>query len=110
MKTRWSSARDRAVIDVTVGAQPGPGGGVPASRPMSAWQYTLAWQVDVLDVDVHSLNFLILAGGGAQPFSAIVQALPVTASPFVAASNDAGPKESGPGVLARITIEGNAGA
>ena len=100
--------QDRAVIDVTVGAQPGPGGGIPATRLLSAWQYGLDWNVDVLDVDIHNVSFLILASGGAQPFSAIVQALPVTASPFVAASSDAGSKESGPGVLARITIEGNA--
>ena len=102
------AGQDRAVIDVTVGAQPGPGGGIPATRLLSAWQYGLDWNVDVLDVDIHNVSFLILASGGAQPFSAIVQALPVTASPFVAASSDAGSKESGPGVLARITIEGNA--
>src|SRR3990172_8475294 len=100
--------QDRASIDITVGAQPGPGGGIPATRLLSAWQYGLDWNVDVLDVDIHNVSFLILASGGAKPFSAIVQALPVTGSVFVAASSDAGSKESGPGVLARITIEGNA--
>src|SRR3990172_6421458 len=100
--------KDRAVIDIIVGAQPGPGGGVPADRVMSAWQYSLAWQVDVLDVDAHDGGFLILAGGGGQPFTSINSGLPGELSPFGAAVSDAGQKESGPGVLARITIEGNA--
>ena len=102
------TGQDRASIDITLGDQPGPGGGVPPARQMSAWQYTLQWDVDVLDVDVQNPNFLILAAGGGQPFTLVVPSVPVTASPFVQAVNDAGPKESGGGVLARLSIEGNA--
>src|SRR3990172_7509531 len=102
------TGQDRASIDITLGDQPGPGGGVPPARLMSAWQYALQWDVDVLDVDVQNANFLILTSGGGQPFTLVVPTLPVTASPFVNAVGDAGPKESAGGLLARISIEGNA--
>jgi len=103
--------QDRASIDITIGAQPGPGGGVPPSRLMSAWQYSLNWDVDVMDVDVLNPNFLILANGGVQPFTIVVNTMPVATSPFQAAESDGGTVanlESGPGVLSRITLEGNA--
>jgi len=100
------TGQDRAIIDITVGAQPGPGGGIPASRLMHAWQYSLQWDVDVLDIDLHNGHFLILAAGGAQPFTVVLPTLPVTLSPFTTAISDAGPKDSGAGVLSRVTIEG----
>ena len=59
------TGQDRASIDLTVGQQPGPGGGVPVSRLMSSWQYTLNWDVDVMDIDIQSANFLILAAGAS---------------------------------------------
>src|SRR3972149_3114583 len=97
------TGQDRASIDITLGDQPGPGGGVPPARLMSSWQYTLQWDVDVLDVDLHNLNFLILAAGGAQPFISTTEATPDFTSPFVAGILDAGPKEGGAGVLARLS-------
>jgi hypothetical protein len=101
-----TSGQDRLRLDVTVGAQPGPGGGIPATRLMKAWQYSLRWTPDLIDVDLHSEKFLILAAGGQQPVTVVTAPTPLQNPPFTAAVSDAGPKESGPGVLARVTIEG----
>jgi hypothetical protein len=43
------AGQDRAMIDVTVGLAVALSG-IPGSRPMSAWQYSLNWDVDVLDI------------------------------------------------------------
>ena len=99
------AGQDRANIDITVGVA--ALGGVPSSRPMSAWQYALNWDVDVLDVRAQQRSFLILAAGGASPFTGVADTLPDAASPFTAAVSDAGPSETGPGVLSRVTVEGN---
>src|SRR3972149_1151308 len=53
--------QDRASIDITIGQQPGPGGGVSGSRLMTAWHYTMNRSNDVIDVDLHANAFLILA-------------------------------------------------
>jgi hypothetical protein len=98
--------QDRAMIDITVGSS--AGSGVPADLLLSAWQYQLNWDVDVLDVDANNINFLILASGGATPFTVVAPAFPVGTSPFVTAVSDAGPQEMGPGIISRMTIEGNA--
>lgn len=98
---------DLASIDVTVGNQPGPGDGVPASRPMTAWQFNLDWDVDVLDVLLSDSGFLIHAAGSRSPFTDIQDQSPAD-TPFVHAVSDSGPADSGPGVLARLLIEGNA--
>lgn len=104
--TLVSGTQDRASIDITIGS--GAGGGVPADRLFSAWQYQLNWDADVLDVDANNTSFLILASGGAAPFIVVAPAFPVGTSPFVTAVADAGPLDMGPGVLSRVTIEGNA--
>ena len=107
-----AAGQDRASIDITVGSHPGPGGGIPFDRLVGAWQFDLRWDVDVLDVESADIRFLSLAAGAGQPFSALFGSgspLPDLASPFQAAVADgAGPHESGPGVLSRIIIEGNA--
>jgi len=102
-----TGGQDRASLDITVGAQPGPGGGVPAARPMTAFQYSLTWDVDAVDVDINNVGFLIRAGGSASPISIFTPPLPQLNS-LTVATNDAGPGESEPGVFARITMEGNA--
>ncbi len=98
---------DLALFDITVGAQPGPGGGIPASRPIKAWQFDLNWSVDVLDVLVADQAFLIHSAGARAPFGNI-QDLTPNDSPFTHAVSDGGPPESGPGVLDRFLIIGNA--
>ena len=98
---------DRAMIDITVGSAPALTG-VPSSRLMSAWQYSLGWDVDVLDVRLQMNSFLILSNGGASPFVSVANAVPDPTTPFTAGVADPGPGESGPGVLSRVTIEGNA--
>jgi hypothetical protein len=100
------AGQDRSMIDITVGLA-GLVGGIPSSRPMSAWQYSLNWDVDVLDVRAQQRSFLILVAGGASPFTGVADTLPDAASPFTAAVSDAGPGETGPGVLSRVTVEGN---
>jgi hypothetical protein len=99
---------DRLSIDITVGAHPGPGGGIPADRPIKAWFYELSWDNDVLDIVRHNGNFLILASGGGAPFAILSFFAPGPFSPFFAEGHDSGPRESGPGVVGRLTIEGNA--
>jgi hypothetical protein len=74
---------------------------------MSSWQYSVNWDTDVLDVRAQHNGFLILAGGGASPFTSVANAVPDTASPFTASVSDAGTGETGPGVLSRLTVEGN---
>ena len=100
------AGQDRSMIDITVGLA--AIGGIPASLPMSSWQYTLEWDVDVLDVRLQQSSFMILAAGGASPFTSVANAVPDAASPFTAAVSDSGPGETGPGVLSRVTVEGNA--
>jgi len=96
---------DRAFIDVTVGSS--SGGGIPGTRPLTAFGFTLNWDVDVVDVVAKSGLFLIVSQGGGSPFSDIA-VTPTLVSPFGHAISDAGPYESGAGVLSRVTIEGNA--
>jgi hypothetical protein len=98
---------DRVFIDITLGAQPGPGGGIPAGRPMTAFQFSLSWDVDVLDVYGKSIFFLSSAAGMVLPISNI-GFLPDTLSPYTLLVNDSGPAETGPGVLARLTLAGDA--
>ena len=102
-----TTGQDRLSVDITVGVQPGPGGGVPASREMTSWQYSFNWNGDVVVVRALNINFLILASGGAQPFTPINGGFG-TASPFTAAVNDglSAQGDSGPGVLSRLTVEG----
>ena len=103
------SGQDRASLDITVGHQPGPGGEIPASRPFYRLQLDIRWDTDVFDVDGVNVHFLLLAEGGASPFTVSIPYLPVTTSPFVALAVDPGPRETGlAGVLARLRIEGNA--
>ncbi|GAG51889.1 unnamed protein product, partial [marine sediment metagenome] len=104
--------KDVAWIDVTVGAQPGPGGGIPATNPMVAFQFQLNWGIEVVDcvsilsaVKTGNVDFLIGAAGRVH-FQAIANCL--ATSPLVRGVGDAGPPETGPGVLARIPLEGNA--
>ncbi len=102
---------DLASIDVTIGTQPGPGGGVPATRPLTAWQYSLNSNVDILDVLFINRNFLILASGGGSPFTSTTSPNSDLSSPFVASVADGGgvsQAETGPGVLSRVAIEGHA--
>ena len=102
---------DRLDIDVTIGAQPGPGGGIPGGEFMTAFGFSLNWSSDVIDglggASAPNGFFLITSGGGASPFSNITNA-PATASPLSHAIADAGPSETGPGVISRVRIEGNA--
>lgn len=115
---------DGAFIDVTLGAQPGPAGGIPAGRPMSAFQYNLDWipvagAADIMDVTGASPFFLIASRSTAQPFIEIIghpvagggfqPGLPVTQAPLGhAVAHGAVPPEAvGPGVLTRLTIEGH---
>jgi hypothetical protein len=116
-------ASDGAFIDVTLGAQPGPAGGIPADRPLSAFQYLLDWipaagAADIMDVIGASPFFLIASGSTAQPFIEIIghpaaggfqPGLPVTEAPLGHAVVDGGVphEEVGPGVLTRLTIEGH---
>ncbi len=101
--------QDMAAIDITVGAQPGPGGGIPPDRPIKAWRYIFRWDADVIDVHFHSAHFLILSAGAGQPFAALTSFLPDFYSTFYAEVIDGGgPPESGPGVIARLIVEGNA--
>jgi hypothetical protein len=105
------AGQDRLSIDITVGAQPGPGGGIPADRLLQNWKMFFRWDADVIDVDLFNRNFLLLASGGGSPFGGDggdVADLPETTSPLFATGFDNGPKEAGPGILARLTIEGNA--
>lgn len=105
------NGQDRLSIDITVGAQPGPGGGIPVDRLLQNWKNFFKWDVDVMDVDGLNRNFLLLASGGGAPFGgdgADFFDFPDTTSPYFATGFDNGPKESGPGVLGRLTIEGNA--
>ena len=102
------ASQDRLSIDITVGAQPGPGGGVPADRLISNWKIFFKWDADVIDVDRLNRNFLLLASGGRFPFGGDEHPMQALTSPLFATGFDHGPKESGPGVLARLTIEGNA--
>jgi hypothetical protein len=102
---------DRARIDITVGSQPGPGGGIPAGEFMTAFGWTLNWSSEVIDglggANAPSPWFLISSAGAASPFSNITNA-PAVASPLSHAAADAGTTETGAGVLSRATIEGNA--
>ena len=98
---------DMAYIDVTVGAQPGPGGGVPASRFMTAFQYDLKWVPDVMDVLTADPRFLLHAAGVVVPYSHMTDPTPA-ASPYTHALAHGGLNfVSGPGVLGRHLIEGN---
>ncbi|MDO8615358.1 MAG: thrombospondin type 3 repeat-containing protein [Dehalococcoidia bacterium] len=102
---------DRARIDITVGSQPGPGGGIPAGEFMTAFGWTLNWDIEVIDglggANAPSPWFLITSAGGATPFSNITNA-PAVLSPLSHGVSDSGTAETGPGVLSRAIIEGNA--
>jgi len=98
--------QDRLSIDITVGAQPGPGGGIPADRRLKTSFIILDWEADVIDIDSFNPNFLILASGGGL-LTVIAPPLPDLVPPFFAIADELGPMESGPGVIARLTIEGN---
>jgi hypothetical protein len=102
---------DRARIDITVGSQAGPGGGIPAGEFMTAFGWTLNWSSEVIDglggANAPSPWFLITSAGGATPFSNITNA-PAVASPLSHGVSDSGTAETGAGVLSRATIEGNA--
>jgi hypothetical protein len=101
------SGQDRAFIDVTVGAQPGPDGGIPGARPMTAFQFSLNWSGDAIDVRLRNPDFLLASGGAGPPWSVASDPFPDPSSPYTVALMDGGPAETGAGVLARITIEGN---
>jgi hypothetical protein len=102
-----AAGQDRLSVDVTVGAQPGPAGGIPASRGMISFQYSFNWVGDLIIVRMHGPYFLILTSGGAQPFTIVDSPLPDAVSPFTTAVLDGGATvDSGPGVLSRFTIEG----
>jgi hypothetical protein len=100
-------AVDAVDVDVTIGAQPGPGGGIPGGEIMTAFSVTLNWDVDLVDSTAANGFFLITSAGGAAPFSNIFAASAV--SPNSHGIADAGPGETGPGVLTRMrfTADGN---
>jgi len=99
---------DRLLLDVTMGQQPGPGGGFPPEAHMVAFQVDLTWTPDVLDVVGSSseIRFFIHAAGVRPPFSNIMDSSPAT-SPYLRAVADGGPAETGAGVLARLRVAGN---
>lgn len=103
-------ATDRLFVDVTVGAQPGPGGGVPSDRNMSAFQFALIWSVDIIEAPAANAAFLIHSAGTSQPYFVIYLTDAYGPPPGVtlAVADGVGPVDSGAGILGRITVDGKA--
>jgi hypothetical protein len=113
---------DKVFVDITVGAQPGPAGGIPLDRPLTAFSFQVKWDLlsgasDVLNITAFSPYFLIVSRGNHPdgPFAVISEPSP-NASPYYLGVSTGGEivgypsLATGPGVLARLTFEGhNAG-
>jgi hypothetical protein len=97
-------ANDRLFIDVTVGGQPGAGGGVPPDRDLFAFQVALNWSVDVVDASSPNPYFLINSAGAGQIYTIIFgPAGPPSAGIQLAVTDGSSYHESGPGVLSYHT-------
>ncbi len=93
-------AIDALTIDVVVGPQ-----GVPAQQPMAGFQYTLNYDGTAVRVTAADHVQLIGAAGGTIPID-VSDPLPDGDGTWTGAFVDASTNvESGPGVLARVTIE-----
>ncbi len=80
---------------------------IPDDRPLVSFQYNLIYDPDLFQVAAINNAFLLAANGGFQPFEGLSDPLPDTDGDFLVAILDLGtaPRETGPGVLSRITLQ-----
>ena len=81
---------------------------VPLDRPMVAFQFTLTYDPEILTVVGVSDDLLLRAAGEWQPIRVISEVVPDTDGFFTPAVADFSDNfETGPGVLARVTLSAN---
>ncbi len=95
---------DSAFIDITMGQQPGPGGGV-GYRGLTAWQFKIDWAPDVMDVIAGDRDFFSSSAGTS------ISGEPEANNPsdYSKSLADAGPMERGLNIVGGLVDTTNNG-
>lgn len=92
-----------------------PSPGIPGDLGIKAWQFDLAYDSRIVRVIGHDAEFLLAAAPGSSLFTQVSDAVPDSSGAYTSAGADFGTafqiepegvQEVGPGVIARITLEG----